>query len=250
MSKGGVCALVLMLLGACLAGPASAGERRPLDRTRGLSPMGAAATPAQSSAADVQQVFDLRGLPANQRDITKQALVSHDFDWTLLLPALKAGNHRKRIPITVTDASEWGAVGLAWPAPVGKVEVDDDILDPAWFRDVVLHEVGHMVDFYYLEPNGLRDQVAEIYGAPWDEMGHSFNAAFTQAFSAYAAEDSAYPLDDDQILELRDLMGFSGESPSKTGEITDVREFDPDFTVAKPVKHDHAEHASPVVPVA
>lgn len=196
----------------------------------------------------MSRVFDLRGLSADKRDIAKETLLAHDFDWGLLLPALKSGDRRKRIPISVTDASEWGAVGLAWPAPVGKIEVDDDILDPHWFRDVVLHEVGHMVDFYYLEPNGLRDDVAEIYGKPWDEVGHSFNAAFTQAFSTYAAVDSAYPLGEQQILELRELLGFSGVPPLKAGELTDVRDFDPDFTVAKPGEHDRTD-SSPVGPV-
>ena len=223
------------------------GAERSADR-RG-SAASIAVTSVASPATAISRVFDLRGLSADKRDIAKETLLAHDFDWNLLLPALKSSDKRKRIPISVTDASEWGAVGLAWPAPVGKIEVDDDILDPQWFRDIVLHEVGHMVDFYYLEPNGLRDDVAELYGKPWDEVGHSFNAAFTQAFSTYAAVDSAYPLGAQQILELRELMGFSGPPPLKTGELTDVREFDPDFSVAKPAEHDRT-NSYPVGPVA
>lgn len=240
--------MILTLLGACLAGPASAAG--PSVREAGARSPEGTATPSLSPDAAVQRVFDLRGLPADKRDITKAALASHDFDWNLLLPALRFGDHRKRIPITVTDASEWGAVGLAWPAPVGKVEVDDDVVDAAWFRDVVLHEVGHMVDFYYLEPDGLRDDVADIYGAPWDVIGHSFNAAFTQGFSRFAAVDEAYPLDAEQILQLREVLGFSGEAPTKTDSLTDVRDFDPDFSVTLPAQHDHTRAVSPIVPVA
>jgi hypothetical protein len=249
IAKGGVWAVILMMLGACLGGTASASARRS-EGERGERSSTAASSPAVATNAAIQKVFDLRGLSADKRDIAKHALASHDFDWTLLLPALRANDHRKRIPITVTDASEWGAVGLAWPAPVGKVEVDDDVLDPLWFRDVVLHEVGHMVDFYYLEPYGLRDDVAEIYGAPWDEMGHSFNNAFTQAFSSYTVVDSTFPLGDTQIDELRALMGFEGSAPAKTGTLTDVREFDLDFTAAEPIRHDDVHANSPIVPVA
>ena len=248
--KGGVSVLVLMLLGSCLAGTASAAGREVAGGPGSPFSRGSTSAPAASSISSVQKVFDLRGLPADKRDIVRQTLQSHDFDWNLLLPALRSGDHRKRIPITVTDASEWDAVGLAWPAPVGKVEVDDDVLDPLWFRDVVLHEVGHMVDFFYLEPYGLRGNVAEIYGVPWDDMGHSFNAAFTQAFSTTVAVDGLYPLSDSQILELRSVLGASGAAPAKSDSLSRVRDFDPDFSISIPAVHDHSEAASPAVPVA
>lgn len=208
-----------------------------------------AGRPGGSPANDVDRVFDLRFLRAGERDVARFALGCHDFDWTLLRPAMTIDDPRKRIPISVTDASEWGAVGLAWPAPVGKIEIDDDVLDEIWFRDVVLHEVGHMVDFYFLDPQGLRDEVAEIYGAPWDEVGHSFNAAFTQAFSCFQAVDSAYPLDEAQIAELRALLGGIGPVPEKmTGVLENVRDFDQELTIPQRVQR-RGNVAATTIPV-
>lgn len=208
-----------------------------------------ASRPSGSPANVVNRVFDLRFLPAGERDVTRSALDCHDFDWTLMLPAMKLDSPRKRIPISVTDASEWGAVGLAWPAPVGKIEIDDDVLDETWFRDVVLHEVGHMVDFYLLDPQGLRDEVADIYGAPWDEVGHSFSAAFTQAFSCFEAVDSAYPWDDAQVAELRALLGGVGPVPEKmAGPLASVREFDHELTIPQRVQR-RGNIATTIIPV-
>lgn len=209
------------------------------------------ASPVAGPTSSLKRVFDLRSLRGGGRDVANAALACHDFDWSLLRPALNTDNPRKRITVSVTDASEWGAVGLAWPAPVGKIEVDDDVLDAVWFRDVVLHEVGHLVDFYYLEPEGLRDEIAEILGAPWDESGHSFNAAFTQAFSCYSAVDSVRPLDEAQILALRAVMGSPGPIPTKVGDaaLVDIRELEADFTVAQPSKHQVTSGSAPVGPV-
>jgi hypothetical protein len=186
-SKHLLCTLVVAGLVGVLAVPAGA-RPTPVSKARA-----AGLKPVPSGATD--QVFDLRGLPADKRDITKAAIENHDFDWTKLLPRLRKDGARKRITITVTDTSAWGAVGLAWPAPIGKIEIDDDdVKNPSWFRDVVLHELGHMVDFYYLDPNGLQKDVAALYGRPWEEAGHPFNAAFTQAFSIYQAQDKELPL--------------------------------------------------------
>ena len=228
--EAGVMAVAILMMSSFVGSAGASGLGSPRSAST-------ASRPGGSPVNEVNRVFDLRFLRAGERDVTRFALGCHDFDWTLLLPAMTMGNPRKRIPISVIDASEWGAVGLAWPAPVGKIEIDDDVRDATWFRDVVLHEVGHVVDFYYLDPQGLRDEVAEIYGALWDEVGHSFNAAFTQAFSCFQAVDSAHPLDDTRVAELRALLGGAGPVPEKmTGTLASVREFDHELTIPQRVQ--------------
>ena len=105
------------------------------------------------------------------------------------------------------------AVGLSWPG--GTVVIDDQVHDHVWFQQIVMHEVGHMVDFFHLSPADLHDEVAEIYGTPWAVMGHNFNNGFIQAFSSYVAYDASYPLTDPSWLELRMLLGGSSEIPEK-----------------------------------
>jgi hypothetical protein len=230
-SKHLLCTLVVAGLVGVLAIPAGAAPT-PVSKARA-----AVLKPTPVSAID--QVFDLRGLPADKRDITKAAIENHDFDWTKLLPRLRKDGARKRITITVTDTSSWGAVGLAWPAPIGKIEIDDDVRNPFWFRDVVLHELGHMVDFYYLDPNGLQKDVAAIYGRSWEVAGHPFNAAFTQAFSTYRAVDGDLPLADDKVVELRALLGGQGGLPKKSASLGRVRVADDSHFPAAGVIHDH-----------
>ena len=177
----------------------------------GTSPSGAPAAPAASTAS-LQKIFDVRGLTPGQRDVVLQVLRSHDFDWSqMVLPAEVA---RRRIPFSVKDISSWEAAGLAWPGSGARIEIDDEITSSWAFRSVALHEVGHMVDFFFLEPKGLQGEVAAIYGKPWSEVAHSFEAAFTTAFTPFKIVDPTYPLNDAQIQQLRELLGGKGPAPS------------------------------------
>lgn len=196
-----VVALVSFTLGAQAAVPAK--------------PPARPSSPPPTKVAALDQVFDLRALAPKTRDLVRKTLAGYDFDWTLLRPELKKQGRRARIAIKVTDTSSWGAVGLAWPAPIGAIEIHSGVKDPWWFRGILLHEVAHVVDFYYLEPNGLQDDVAAIYGKDWDVVWHSFNDAFTQAFSVFPAQDAAHPLDAEQVLRLRALLGGNGGIPHK-----------------------------------
>ena len=78
------------------------------------------------------------------------------------------------------------------------------------------HELGHIVDFFHLAPKGLRTKVARIYGVPWSVMGHNFNNGFVEVFSTTPGFDPTYPLADAELMELRALLGGSGEMPTKT----------------------------------
>ena len=179
----------------------------------------APAGPSASTAA-IQKIFDVRGLTPGQRDVVLQVLRAHDFDWSqMVLPSEVA---RRRIPFSVKDISAWEAAGLAWPGSGARIEIDDEITSSWAFRSVALHEVGHMVDFFFLEPKGLHDEVAAIYGKPWSEVAHSFEAAFTTAFTPFKIVDPTYPLNDGQIQQLRELLGGKGPAPS-AGSVPSAR---------------------------
>ncbi len=130
------------------------------------------------------------------------------------MPALSRLNAR-RVVVEVADISMHDAGGLAWPPPVGKIQIDDDIRDPGAFQQVLAHELGHMVDFLLLEPAGLRDRVAQIFAADWDAVSHRFNDAFTAAFTHVAVIDDDHPVTHEQTVAIRMLLGGSGEPPKK-----------------------------------
>lgn len=162
----------------------------------------------------VDRVFDLRALSAPQRDVVHQVLSSFDFDWRQLSLA-DLGDRRRRIVVEVADISAWSAAGLAWPAPIGKIQIDDQVFDLEWFQQVFIHELTHIVDFFYLVPNDLHDDVADLYGVgQWSELGHPFIPAFVRAFSSFDPTEDVLPSSLD--ADLRSLMGGRGEPPAKS----------------------------------
>lgn len=177
------------------------------------------ATAAQAStnpAAEktVRGVFDISSLDADHQLLVEEALACDDFDYSMLRRSLKKKTGRTAIKLEVKDISKWGAVGVAWQT--GLLQIDDDVKDPRWFQQVVMHEIGHMVDFYYLMPNKLHGPIAKLYGAPWSTMGHDFNGGFTGAFSCFDAGDANGYLDEAGFQALRALMGGEGLIPAKT----------------------------------
>ena len=53
---------------------------------------------------------------------------------------------------------------MEWTAPVATVRIErSDRLDKVTFA----HEMGHVFDFYVLDPIGWRDRFAELEGFPW-----------------------------------------------------------------------------------
>ena len=178
---------------------------------------GAFTAPASAAIAttDATKIFDLSGLDEAHRALVIDALDEFDYDWSLMKPALKAKTGKTHIPIRIVDIpGKWNAVGLSWQN--GVIQIDDQATDPVWFQFVVSHEVGHMVDYFHLQPAKLRGKVAKIYGAPWKEMWHNFNDGFMQVFSTYTAEDATYLLSDTDELALRVLLGGSNTLPTKT----------------------------------
>ncbi len=170
---------------------------------------------ASPTASDATKIFDLSGLDDTHRDLVLDALDEFDYDWTQMKPALKAKTGRTRIPIKVVNiAAKWNACGLAWPN--GVIQIDDQVTDPIWFQQVVMHEVGHMVDFFHLRPAKLHGRIAKVYGASWGTMGHNFNNGFIQVFSTYPADDPSYPLTATDLLTLRTLLGGTNALPAKT----------------------------------
>src|SRR5688572_3787582 len=137
---------------------------------------------AAPAAAKAPGIFDLSSLDDTQRGLVIDALSASDYDWTQMKAALKAKTGKTRIPIKVVDiAARWNACGLAWPN--GLIQIDDQVIDPTWFQQVVLHEVGHMIDFFHLTPAKLHGKIAKVYGAPWTEIGHDFVNVTLQLFS-------------------------------------------------------------------
>ena len=170
----------------------------------------AATTPAASPST-----FNLSSLDDAHRDLVLDALDEFDYDWALMKPALKKKTGKTRISVTIIDIdAKWGALGLAWQD--GRIHIDDSVTDPAFFQEVVLHEIAHMVDYFHLQPAKLRGQVAEIYGAPWSEIWHDFNKGFVQVFSSYTAEDTTHLSAVEDELALRALLGGLGSIPQKT----------------------------------
>lgn len=198
-----------MLVALCLSFQAAPGIAAPAP---GTVPSHGAAAPRAPRPVD--RVFDLRSLSAPQRAVVQQVLVSFDFDWRLLSLS-DLGDRRKRILVEVADISSWSAVGLAWPGPIGKIQIDDQVHDLGWFQDVFIHEVAHIVDFFYLKPTGLRDDIEALYGIQdWTDLSHSFISAFVRAFSSIDAQQDRLPTSLDTDLRL--LMGGKGEPPPKS----------------------------------
>jgi hypothetical protein len=53
---------------------------------------------------------------------------------------------------------------MEWTAPIATVRIDrSDRLDKFTFA----HELGHVFDYYVLDPMGFRDRMAALEGFPW-----------------------------------------------------------------------------------
>lgn len=180
-----------------------------------ISAIAAPASAAPSAPTKiVDGIFDITSLDAEHQALVEEVLACDDFNWSMLKETLKKKTGRTAIKVRVSDISKWGAVGLSWRT--GLLEIDDQVLDPRWFQQVFMHEIGHMVDFYYLMPNKLHGKVSKIYGAPWSTMGHDFNGGFTNAFSCVDGGDGNGRLDDTKVLEIRALLGGDALVPAKT----------------------------------
>jgi hypothetical protein len=170
--------------------------------------------PADSTISQATKLFDLSGLDKTHRDLVIEALEGFDYDWSQMKAGLKAKTGKTQIPINVVNIpSKWNACGLSWPN--GVVEIDDQVIDPVWFKQVVQHEVGHMVDFFHLGPAKLHGKIAKVYGDSWAVMNHNFNTGFIQVMSNTSAFDPAYPLTEAQQQELRRLLGGTQILPFK-----------------------------------
>ena len=176
------------------------------------------ASAAIVGASNPTEIFDISSLDAAHQALVLDALDEFDYDWSQMAPALKKKTGKTHIPIRIVNiAARWNACGLSWPN--GVLEIDDQVLDPIWFQQVVQHEVGHMVDFFHLRPARLHGKIAKIYGAPWKVMGHNFNNGFIQVFSTIPAEDASYPMTEAQLLQLRTLLGGNSQLPDKDDPI-------------------------------
>ena len=180
---------------ASLAGPAAAATKTPAPKI-------------------VEGIFDISRLTADQQLLVEEVLACDDFNWASLKASLKKKTGRSAILVENKDLSKWGAVGASWPT--GVLQMEKGLTDQHWFQQIFMHEVGHMVDFYYLQPRKLHDEVSKIYGAPWSTMGHDFNGGFTNAFSCVDAGDANGYLDDTKVQAIRTLLGGAGLAPAKT----------------------------------
>ena len=193
------------------ASEAASGAGSTLAGTRSLS--------AASTPEPFDFVFDLRTLTGWQRSVTKETLRSFDFDWRLLIPHLVAGAPSSRIEIRTGDLAAWKAVGLAWPPPVNRIVVEASITDRSWFRAILMHELGHVVDHHLVAAEGLTDELEAIFDRTWDELSHPFVNIFSQAFSSFEVVDTVVGVTDEQVLEVRALLGGSGPSPAKSQDV-------------------------------
>ena len=174
----------------------------------------AAAATTSPTPKIIEGIFDISRLTVDQQLLVEEALACDDFDWARLKPSLKKKTGRSAIVVENKDLSKWGAVGASWST--GVLQMEKTITDPHWYQQIFMHEIGHMVDFYYLMPRKLHDEVSEIYGAPWSVMGHDFNGGFTNAFSCFDAGDANGYLDEIKILQIRTLLGGVASPPAKT----------------------------------
>ena len=164
------------------------------------------AAPVEAPAAVAPKIFNLSSLDDTQRDLVTAALAAFDYNWAQMKPALKAKTGKTSIPIKVVDiAAKWNACGLSWPN--GLIEIDDQVTDATWFQQVVVHEIGHMIDFFHLTPAKLHGKIAKIYGAPWSEIGHDFVNVVLEVASSNVDGAQATALTEAKELELRALLG-------------------------------------------
>jgi hypothetical protein len=162
----------------------------------------------------IEGIFDVSALDEAHQLLVTEALACDDFNWASMKKSLKAKTGRSTIRVEAKDLSKWGAVGASWGT--GILQIEKTVTDPHWFQQIFMHEVGHMVDFYYLMPKRLHDEVSKIYGAPWSTMGHDFNGGFTSAFSCFDGGDGNGYLDDTKVQAIRTLLGGAGLVPAKT----------------------------------
>ena len=158
-------------------------------------------------------IFDLSSLDDTHRDLAIDAIDDFDYDWAQLAPALLKKTGKIQITIKIKDTSKWNAAGLSWPN--GRIQIGSHVFEELWFQQILKHELGHVVDFFHLAPQGLRTKIARIYDAPWSVMGHNFNNGFVEVFSTTSGFDPSYPMSDDELMEIHTLLGGSGEMPTK-----------------------------------
>lgn len=179
-----------------------------------LTATSASASTLNSTIDKAAKIFNISNMDEAHQDLFIEALEGFDYDWSQMKPALKAQTGKTQIKVEVIDiAAKWGACGLSWPN--GILQIDDQVVDPTWFKQVVQHEVGHMVDFFHLRPAKLHGKIAKIYGASWGVMGHNFNNGFIEVFSTTGAADSSYPLTAGELETLRVLLGGNADLPTK-----------------------------------
>lgn len=153
-------------------------------------------------------VFDLRGSPA-QNALVERALSRCDYDFSALVPGLRAQTGRERIPVEWADLSRWGmasvqvldgsgneqpihgphahddgdeahiveargrVLGLAWYD--GRISLDLSLeAEPDLAQEVLLAEAAHMVDFFALTDQQRDDIFLAFHGNLTEEHGHGW----------------------------------------------------------------------------
>lgn len=147
-------------------------------------------------------LFDLTKLPDTNAAWLRAVLARHTFDFDRCRPQLEresqwwGGPKRSKIPVTIADLSPQGWGAATWPD--GRIKIDDDAKDDEiQFSGYFAHELGHVVDYFFLTVK-RKTRLVQIYrqvyaGVEWEDISHPFCAGFTAAFSDIEATDPTYP---------------------------------------------------------
>lgn len=136
---------------------------------------------AVAQESSCQAHFDTQNLPEAQTEWAEESIGHLDF------PCERLGDRTISIEIGELDGPK------GWASPEGYIQVDDDVASHKTFRKVLLHEIGHSVDFFYLT-DAIRNRVKRIFDdrdGCWLEhrcsyenrVGEVFADAFVRAFS-------------------------------------------------------------------
>lgn len=143
-------------------------------------------------AGPVSAGVNLYCLDDPQKQIAQDVLREHSFDWSQLAT---------RVKVQVAEIGAYQAIGLTWPD--GRIQIDDDYLDR--FDEIFRHELGHVVDFFYLTPY-KRAKIEGWVGHEWREISEDWPDLFTAAFTTEQVEATHFEITPELIRKTRRLV--------------------------------------------
>lgn len=133
-------------------------------------------------------------IPPATKAVFRRSFSCLKFDWGPILPLVG-----QRIPITVSD---FPLAARTYPTKPYPIEFDDNYLENYDTGSALRHELGHVTQFAYIDPNHLWDELEEIMGHPVE--GEEWVSLWAQSYGCPLS--ITYPLTDLQAQKIRGLF--------------------------------------------